>query len=96
VRKIFKREVLAPLDDALSIDDGEVDFTDAVLHSLRHSFVSQAFLAGASESEIREWVGHADSRIIERYRHLSDTESKRRMAGLDLIDDADGRQNDTT
>jgi hypothetical protein len=40
------------------------------LVAFRHAFVSQAFLDDASEGEIREWVGHTNSRIVERYRHL--------------------------
>jgi len=43
----------------------------------RHYFVSQCFIGGASEGEIREWVGHSSSRIVERYRHLADDVAQR-------------------
>jgi hypothetical protein len=49
---------------------GEIGFPDAVTHSFRHFFVSEAFSAGATESEVMSWVGHRDSRIVRRYRHL--------------------------
>jgi hypothetical protein len=59
------------------------------LHSFRHAFVSQAFLDGASEGEIREWVGHTNSRIVERYRHLRNEDAQRKMRQIDFFGDGD-------
>jgi hypothetical protein len=36
----------------------EIGFEHGRLRSFRHFFVSQAFICGASEGEIREWVWH--------------------------------------
>ena len=61
-------------------------------------FVSQAFIQGAIEGEIRDWVGHKDSRIVELYRHLGAEESRRKMQRLDLVRDretTDGPSPDT-
>ncbi len=62
VRNIFVRDVIGPLKSEFPTPKGEVGFTDGRLHSFRHYFVSQAFLQGATESEIKQWVGHRDSR----------------------------------
>jgi integrase len=88
VRKALVRHVIDPLADRFPTHDGDVGFVDGRLHSFRHYFVSQAFLGGASEGEIREWVGHTDSRIVERYRHLRDEEAQRKMARIDFLGDA--------
>jgi hypothetical protein len=79
VRNIFIREVLKPLRLKFPTPAGEIGFEHGRLHSFRHYFISQAFLGGASEGEIRSWVGHLDSRIIERYRHLRSEDARRKM-----------------
>ena len=35
--------------------------------------LSEMILGGVSEGEIREWVGHADSKMVEHYRHAGRT-----------------------
>lgn len=89
VRNALVDRVIGALSDRFPTAEGEIGFADGRLHSLRHYFVSQAFLSGASEGEIREWVGHADSRIVERYRHLRMADAQRKMEQLNLVDDAD-------
>ena len=71
VRNVFVREVIAVLKSRFSTPTGEIGFEHARLHSFRHFFVSQAFMQGAREGEIKDWVGHKDSRVVELYRHLS-------------------------
>ena len=48
--------------------------------------MSQAFLGGASEGEIREWVGHADSKMVEHYRHLGRKDAMRKMEMINFVD----------
>ena len=74
-----------PLSANFPTPDGEAGFRDARFYSFRHYFVSKAFIQGAGEGEIRSWVGHTDSRIVERYRHLSDDDARRKMRGLELV-----------
>ena len=79
------REVITPLADRFATADGEIGFIHGRLHTFRHFFVSQAFLSGASEGEIREWVGHTDSRVVERYRYLRNEDAQRKMREIDLL-----------
>ena len=51
----------------------------------RHFFVSQCFLGGASEGEIREWVGHADSKMVEHYRHLGRKDALAKMEQINFV-----------
>ena len=95
VRNIFVREVITPLMDQFPTPVGEIGFAHGRVHGLRHYFVSQAFLGGANEGEVKDWVGHRDSRIVEHYRHLAESDSQRKMEALDLMGDrraADGPQ----
>ena len=87
-RRNLMDKVVRPLSKQFPTPDGEVGFEHARLHSFRHFLVSQAFVDGASEGGIREWVGHADSRIVERYRHLSREDARRKMSKLDLLGNA--------
>jgi hypothetical protein len=41
---------------------------------------------GASEGEIRQWVGHADSKMVEHYRHLGQKDALRRMEQISFVD----------
>jgi integrase len=85
VCKIFIRDVIGPLKKRFPTPEGEIGFAHGRIHSFRHAFVSQAFLDGASEGEIREWVGHTNSRIVERYRHLSNEDARRKMDKIDFL-----------
>jgi integrase len=40
-------------------------------HDLRHSFASLLVNAGRSLYEVQQVLGHADSRVTQRYAHLS-------------------------
>lgn len=90
VRNIFVREVITPLKNRFSTPSGEIGFEHGRLHSFRHYFVSQAFLGGASEGEIMEWVGHSDSKMVAHYRHLKNEDSQRKMQQLDFLGVPDG------
>ncbi len=82
---VFKKKVRAALINRFPTAVGEIGYADGTLHSFRHYFVSQAFLGGAFEGEIREWVGHRDSRIVERYRHLQNDDAQRKMSQLHFL-----------
>ena len=104
VRNVLIKDVLAPLKKKFPTPRGEIGFSHGRLHSFRHFFVSQAFLGGVSEGEIREWVGHRNSRIVERYRHLRSEDAVRKMNRISFFvghevgalagnDDGDGSTN---
>lgn len=86
VLHVFIRDVIKPLRGGFTTPEGEIGFEHGRLHSFRHFFVSQAFLGGASEGEIREWVGHADSKMVEHYRHLGRKDALRRMEQISFVD----------
>jgi integrase len=75
----FIDEVIQPLAEQFPTPAGEIGFEHGRLHSFRHYFCSQAFLGGASEGEIREWLGHRDSKMVEHYRHLRNEDAQRKM-----------------
>ena len=79
------RKVITPLKNRFPTPAGEVGFEHACPHSFRHYFVSEAFRRGATEPWIMQWVGHRESRIVARYRHLRDDDGQREMARLDLL-----------
>jgi integrase len=85
-------QVILPLAPRLPTPAGEIGFERGRVHSFRHFFCSQAFLGGASEGEIRDWLGHAESKMVEHYRHLRSEESVRRMQSLNFLDEDDGHQ----
>lgn len=85
VLKVLKRDVIGPLKERFPTVEGEIGFADAGLHSFRHFFVTEAFLGGATDGEVRDWVGHRDSRIVERYRHLRGRAAKQTMSRLDFL-----------
>jgi hypothetical protein len=80
--------VIEPLKSRFPTPAGEIGFESARIHSFRHAFVSQSFLDGASEGENREWVGHTNSGIVERYRHLRNEDARRKMDRIDFFGDA--------
>ena len=45
----------------------------------------QAILTQCRADPELEWVGHADSRIVEHYRHLSEEDARRKMNSLNLL-----------
>jgi integrase len=90
VLQAFIDEVIEPLKTKFPTPAGEIGFEHGRLHSFRHFFCSQAFLGGASEGEIREWLGHRESKMVEHYRHLRNEDAQRKMAQIDFM----GRQDD--
>lgn len=84
----LKRNLLGPLKHKFPTPPGEIGFEHAGVHSFRHYFVTEAFAGGASETEVMDWVGHRDSRIVRRYRHLRGNVSRQRMEGLSFFGQA--------
>jgi len=87
-RDMFIRQVIGPLSERFPTPPGEIGFEATRFHSLRHYFCSQCFLSGASEGEIREWMGHRDSKIVEHYRHLRREDATRKMGQVMFLPDA--------
>lgn len=87
----FIQHVIEPLKTTFTTPAGEIGFEHGRLHSFRHFFCSQCFLGGASEGEIKEWLGHADSKMVEHYRHLRSEDAQRKMNQIRFLDRADGR-----
>lgn len=81
----FTERVIQPLASEFPTVAGQIGFEKGRLHSFRHFFVSQSLLNGVSEGEIRDWIGHADTGLIDLYRHLAADESRRRMQHLNLL-----------
>ncbi len=92
VRNILVREVITPLAARFPTATGEIGFEHGRVHSFRHFFVSEAFRLGVPEPRIMEWVGHRDSRIVARYRHLRDDDGQQTMQGLDFIGKEDSNR----
>jgi integrase len=85
VRQVLIREVINPLSGQFPTAQGEIGFEHGRLHGFRHFFVSQALLGGASEGEVKDWVGHRSTRMVELYRHLREQDSKRKMQQIDFL-----------
>lgn len=79
------RDVIEPLKARFPTPEAEIGLQHGRVHSFRHFFVSQAFLGGASEGEVKEWIGHQDSKMVAHYRHLHDEDSQRRMQQIDFF-----------
>jgi integrase len=82
---VLKRDVIGPLAERFPTPAGEIGFAHGGVHSFRHFFVTEAFRGGATDGEVRDWVGHRDSRIVERYRHLRGRAAKQTMSRLDFL-----------
>ena len=92
VLSVFIRDVIDKLKAKFPTPEGEVGFEHGRLHSFRHFFVSQCFLGGASEGEIRQWVGHADSKMVEHYRHLGRKDALAKMEQITFVPPAANEQ----
>ena len=92
VLSAFIRDVIDKLKANFPMPEGEIGFEHGRLHSFRHFFVSQCFLGGASEGEIREWVGHADSKMVEHYRHLGRKDAVAKMEQITFVTPAASEQ----
>lgn len=86
VLEVFIREVIVPLTKTFPTTSGDIGFEHGRLHSFRHFFCSQAFLGGASEGEIKEWLGHKEAGMVEHYRHLRNEDAQRKMAQINFLD----------
>jgi integrase len=86
LRNIFLREVINSLQSQFN-SPSHRGFEEGRLHSFRHYFISECFKQGANESEIKSWVGHRDSRVVELYRHHGAEESRLKLQRLDLVRD---------
>jgi integrase len=53
------------------------------LHECRHSYVSLMHAAGCSLEEIGDFVGHSSAYMVDRYRHLLDSQRDRAAERLD-------------
>ncbi len=95
VLHVFIRGVIEPLTEKFPAPNGESGFAHGRLHSFRHDFVSQAFVGGASEGEIREWVGHADSKMVEHYCHLGRKDAIEKMERITFVPPAANEQTRT-
>lgn len=84
------QKVIHPLKPRFPSAKSEIGFADGRVHSFRHFFCSQCFIKGAGEGEIREWLGHAESKMVEHYRHLGADEAKRRMNSINFLGEDSG------
>lgn len=85
VRNILVREVIEALKTQFPTPPSEIGFEHGRVHSLRHYFCSQAFLGGAAEADIKDWLGHRDSKMVAHYRHLRRDDSQRKMQQIDFL-----------
>ncbi|WP_425614245.1 tyrosine-type recombinase/integrase [Anatilimnocola sp. NA78] len=69
----------------------KIGFEHSRLHSFRHYFCSQCFPGGASKGEIKEWLGHAHSKMVEHYRHLRGEDAQRKMSQIRFLDRVESR-----
>ena len=84
-REKFVDHIIESLKTRFPTPKGELGFEHARFHSFRHFFVSQAFIAGATEAEIMSWVGHRDSKTVALYRHLGNKDIQRKMQQINFI-----------
>ena len=83
-RELFISIVIEPLCPefcATGIDNG---FEHARFHSFRHFFVSECFAAGCPESDIRDWLGHSSTQIVELYRHQRHDVARKNISRVDF------------
>ncbi len=65
---------------------------EITFHELRHTFGTQMAAAGAPLRAIQEWMGHADAKTTEIYRHYAPDPTN----GADLVERAFRSPTDTT
>jgi hypothetical protein len=51
----------------------------------RHTYVSLMHAAGCSLEEIGDFVGHSSTYMVDRYRHLLDSQRERAAERLDAF-----------
>ncbi len=84
VRNSLVRDVLDPISkDAQAISSA--GFRSGRLHSFRHYFCSACANQGVPEQVVKEWLGHADSKMVRHYYHLHDEEAQRQMGRVSFV-----------
>ena len=91
VRSIFVKDVITPLANRFSSAGDEIGFKDGRLHSFRHFFCSCCANEGVPQQMAMRWLGHKDSRMMQRYYHLHDAEARREMGSLSFAGRPDGK-----
>jgi len=76
----FIDHIIQPLAKEFPTPKGELGFKDGRFHSFRHFFVSECFDAGIPECDIKDWVGHSESKIVALYRHIRCESAKAKMS----------------
>ena len=76
----FIDHIIKPLTTEFPPPKGELGFKDGRFHSFRHFFVSECFDAGIPECDIKDWVGHSESKIVALYRHIRCESAKAKMS----------------
>jgi integrase len=66
----FFREALAKELTAIGINEAEQKERFLTFHSMRHTFVTLAQLAGIPDVEIRALSGHKDAAVMAKYSHV--------------------------
>jgi integrase len=85
VRNVFIREVIESLAPNFPGDQGGTSFKDGRIHSFRHFFCSQCANQGIPEQILMRWLGHRNSRMVQRYYHLHDDVAQQQMSRLKLV-----------
>ncbi len=96
VLEALQERVIEPLEKEFPTPEGEIGFASGTVHGFRHYFCSEAYRNGATDAELLEWLGHADSRVTKLYRHLRREDSHRRMEQINFLggDDEEDRDSD--
>jgi integrase len=90
----FKKKIIKPLAKNFPTCDGDIGFEQGTLHSFRHYFCTQTTIGRAAEGEIKAWLGHADSKMVDHYRHLRVEDGQRRMSQIEFLASATSRSSD--
>ena len=80
---------------ASSIELNLLRFGNDIVHGLRHFFVSEAYRNGATEAQLLEWVGHRDSEILRRDRHLRPDDGQRHMRQINFLGSDDEKDSES-
>ncbi len=57
-------------------------YLQGMIHTFRHSFITNALLAGIPEAIVRQWVGHLDRDVTKIYTHVRSSDSQAAMQRL--------------
>ena len=87
-RRVFVTEDSTPIGNNLLRDFREAyraaGIEGANLHSMRHTFGSQAVMAGVDLPTIQKWMGHADVTTTMMYVHVDRRHMRREIQRLSL------------